>query len=89
LLFSYNEFYFEKLQYSGNLALSKKGVNLAKGLIGLKKLHNLNLSTSSCGKIVKCVEFHATSSLALIAGISGRASIVQVGIGQICYVSPL
>lgn len=65
-------------QYSGDLAHTKKGVNLAKGLIGIKKLHNLNLSTSSCGKIVKAVEFHPTSSLALIAGISGRASIVQV-----------
>ncbi|XP_060839965.1 U3 small nucleolar RNA-associated protein 18 homolog [Rhopalosiphum padi] len=66
------------LKYSGNLARTKKGVNLAKGLIGIKKLHNLNLSASSCGKIVKSVEFHPTSSLALIAGISGRASIVQV-----------
>jgi len=51
---------------------------LAKGLIGIKKLQNLNLSTSSCGKFVKALEFHPTSNLALIAGISGRASIVQV-----------
>ncbi|VVC33798.1 Hypothetical protein CINCED_3A002053 [Cinara cedri] len=66
------------LKYSGNLARNKKGINLAKGLIGIKKLHNLNLSSSSCGKIVKSLEFHPSSSLALIAGISGRASIVQV-----------
>ncbi|XP_050521118.1 U3 small nucleolar RNA-associated protein 18 homolog isoform X2 [Daktulosphaira vitifoliae] len=66
------------LKYSGNLARSKKGVNLAKGLISLKKVRNLNLTTSSCGKILKSLEFHPTSNLALIAGISGRASVVQV-----------
>ncbi|XP_050424576.1 U3 small nucleolar RNA-associated protein 18 homolog [Adelges cooleyi] len=66
------------LRYSGNLAQPKKGVSLAKGIISIKKVRGLDLSTSSCGKVVKALEFHPTANLALVGGSSGRVSIVQV-----------
>lgn len=51
---------------------------LPKGILHLKRLASLNNETRNEGPIVKCVEFHPTSTVALVAGLSGTASIFQV-----------
>lgn len=56
----------------------RKPTYLPKGVLGLKRLASLNSETRNEGPVVKCVEFHPTSTVALVAGLSGAASIFQV-----------
>ena len=58
--------------------LGKKRKDLAKNVIDIKRVSSLNCATRIEGRIIKAVEFHPKSTVALIAGLSGTASIVQV-----------
>lgn len=60
----------------GNLV--KKSIHLEKNKIELKKLKDLNSETYTEGPVIKVVEFHPTSTVALVAGLSGVASLFQV-----------
>lgn len=51
---------------------------LTKGTLQIKRLASLNNETRNEGPVIKCVEFHPTSTVALVAGLSGTASIFQV-----------
>lgn len=64
------------LRSSGNLIT--KPTYLPRNIINVKRLASLNSETRNEGPILKCVEFHPTSTVALVAGLSGTASIFQV-----------
>ncbi|XP_011874319.1 PREDICTED: U3 small nucleolar RNA-associated protein 18 homolog [Vollenhovia emeryi] len=52
--------------------------NLPKNIIDIKALKALNKSTHTEGPIVTSVEFHPSSTVALVAGTSGVLSLFQV-----------
>ncbi|XP_020295664.1 U3 small nucleolar RNA-associated protein 18 homolog [Pseudomyrmex gracilis] len=52
--------------------------NLPKNIIDLKVLNALNKSTHTEGFIISSVEFHPSSTVALVAGSSGILSLYQV-----------
>lgn len=52
--------------------------NLPKNIIDIKALKALNKSTHTEGPIITSVEFHPTSTVALVAGVSGVLSLFQV-----------
>ncbi|XP_029176307.1 U3 small nucleolar RNA-associated protein 18 homolog [Nylanderia fulva] len=52
--------------------------NLPKNIIDIKTLKALNKSTHTEGPIVTSVEFHPSSTVALVAGTSGILSLFQV-----------
>ncbi|XP_065226008.1 U3 small nucleolar RNA-associated protein 18 homolog [Planococcus citri] len=58
--------------------LTKKSPTLPKGVIRVEKMEDLNKETKIEGPLINAVEFHPTSTVALVAGISGTASIFQV-----------
>ncbi|KAK9499930.1 hypothetical protein O3M35_002866 [Rhynocoris fuscipes] len=66
----------ELLRSCGNM-LSKSSY-LPKNNIDAKRLSSLNSETRNEGPIIKAVQFHPTSTVALVAGVSGCASIFQV-----------
>ena len=51
---------------------------LVKGFIQIRQLHDLNKNSRKEGQYVNAVEFHPTSTVALVAGSSGIASVYQV-----------
>ncbi|KAF6200102.1 hypothetical protein GE061_006403 [Apolygus lucorum] len=63
------------LRSSGHMI--EKPKYLSKGVLEIKRMANLNSSTRAEG-IIKSVKFHPTSTVALVAGLSGVASIFQV-----------
>uniref|UniRef100_A0A0A9Y4N2 U3 small nucleolar RNA-associated protein 18 homolog n=2 Tax=Lygus hesperus TaxID=30085 RepID=A0A0A9Y4N2_LYGHE len=63
------------LRSSGHML--EKPKYLSKGVLEIKKMASLNSSTRNEG-IIKAVQFHPTSTVALVAGMSGIASIFQV-----------
>nr|CAD7570892.1 unnamed protein product [Timema californicum] len=67
----------EFLQHCGNF-LSKKTTVLHKGVIELKRLRDLNMETYTEGPIIKSIQFHPGSTVGLVAGVSGVASLFQV-----------
>ncbi|XP_014277897.1 U3 small nucleolar RNA-associated protein 18 homolog [Halyomorpha halys] len=64
------------LRSSGNFI--SKPTYLPRNILNVKRLPSLNCETRNEGPIIKCVEFHPTSTVALVAGLSGTASILQV-----------
>ncbi|XKL63561.1 hypothetical protein PGB90_005925 [Kerria lacca] len=56
----------------------RKSLILSKEIIRMNKVANLNKETKLEGPLINSVEFHPTVTVALIAGISGVVSIVQV-----------
>ncbi|XP_014247538.1 U3 small nucleolar RNA-associated protein 18 homolog [Cimex lectularius] len=64
------------LRTCGNML--EKPTYLMKGILEAKRLASLNSETRNEGPIIKAVEFHPTSNVALVAGLSGVASIFQV-----------
>nr|CAD7432978.1 unnamed protein product [Timema monikensis] len=67
----------EFLQHCGNF-LSKKTTVLHKGVIELKRLRDLNMETYTEGPLIKSIQFHPGSTVGLVAGVSGVASLFQV-----------
>ncbi|XP_046996127.1 U3 small nucleolar RNA-associated protein 18 homolog isoform X1 [Schistocerca americana] len=67
----------ELLQHCGNF-LAKKSSILHRGTIELKRLKDLNRDTYSEGPVIKSVQFHPSATVALVAGLSGVASLFQV-----------
>ncbi|XP_012221165.1 U3 small nucleolar RNA-associated protein 18 homolog [Linepithema humile] len=65
------------LKHSCHLETSKVK-NLPKNLIDIKALKALNKSTHTEGPIITSVEFHPTSTVALVAGTAGILSLFQV-----------
>jgi len=58
-------------------SLVKKSKLLEKGTVQLQRLKDINRETRTEG-IIRSVLFHPTSTVALVAGLSGTASIFQV-----------
>lgn len=52
--------------------------NLPKNIIDIKVLKGLNKSTHTEGPIITSVEFHPSSTVALVAGTAGVLSLFQV-----------
>jgi len=52
--------------------------NLPKNIIDIKVLKALNKNTHIEGPIITSVEFHPSSTVALVAGTSGVLSLFQV-----------
>lgn len=71
--------FFLRFQRCGNL-INKKSKSLSKGTIVVQEEKDLNVETKIEGREINAVEFHPTSTFtaALVAGNSGRASIIQV-----------
>nr|CAD7404338.1 unnamed protein product [Timema cristinae] len=67
----------EQRQHCGNF-LSKKTTVLHKGVIELKRLRDLNMETYTEGPLIKSIQFHPGSTVGLVAGVSGVASLFQV-----------
>ncbi|XP_069693921.1 U3 small nucleolar RNA-associated protein 18 homolog [Periplaneta americana] len=67
----------ELLQHCGNF-LSNRSSVLRKGSIEVKRVCDLNRDTYTEGPVIKAVEFHPSSSVALVAGLSGIASLFDV-----------
>ncbi|XP_011693080.1 PREDICTED: U3 small nucleolar RNA-associated protein 18 homolog [Wasmannia auropunctata] len=65
------------LKHSCHLEASKVK-NLPKNIIDIKVLKALNKSTHTEGPIITSVEFHQSSTVALVAGTSGVLSLFQV-----------
>lgn len=65
------------LQHSCHLE-TPKVKHLPKNIIDIKVLKALNMSTRTEGPIVTSVEFHPSSTVALVAGVSGVLSLFQV-----------
>lgn len=57
----------------------RKTVNLPKDYLEMKMLPKINSQTKTEGKIISCVDFHPTLSVALVAGNSGVVSLLSVG----------
>lgn len=64
------------LQRCGNLL--GKSSSLPKDILAFDRVDDLNKETRIEGPFINAVEFHPTATVALIAGSSGIASIVQV-----------
>lgn len=56
---------------------------LMKGELKIEKMKDLNMETRVEGPLINAVEFHPTSTVALVAGQAGVASIIQVFIMKI------
>ncbi|XP_015521567.1 U3 small nucleolar RNA-associated protein 18 homolog [Neodiprion lecontei] len=67
----------EILRHSSHL-ITPKPKNLAQGTIELKALKNINQETRSEGPVITSLQFHPTSTVALVAGLSGILSIFQI-----------
>lgn len=67
----------ELLQTTGYLVKSAVHT-LPKNVIEFKKLRDLNAETYSEGPLITSVEFHPSSTVALVAGVSGIASLFAV-----------
>lgn len=57
--------------------LDKKS-RLTKGTLKIDKMVDLNKETKIEGPLINAVEFHPTSTVAMVAGQSGVVSIIQV-----------
>jgi len=55
-----------------------KGQNLDKEFLEHRKLKDLNNETHKEGTVIRSTEFHPTSTVGLVAGLSGTATIFQV-----------
>lgn len=53
--------------------------NLPRSIIDIKALTPVNKQTHTEGPVISSVEFHSTSTVALVAGTSGILSLFQVG----------
>ncbi|XP_011300579.1 U3 small nucleolar RNA-associated protein 18 homolog [Fopius arisanus] len=67
----------EVLKHSNHLA-SLKTKKLAKGVIEIKALKNINSETQNEGPFVTNLRFHQTSTVAFAAGLAGVVSIFQI-----------
>ncbi|XP_034233330.1 U3 small nucleolar RNA-associated protein 18 homolog [Thrips palmi] len=66
------------MQHSGPFLSHQRPLNLRKGMLESKQLRDLNVDTNVEGPIITATEFHPTSTVALVAGLGGAVSIVQV-----------
>ncbi|XP_075229924.1 U3 small nucleolar RNA-associated protein 18 homolog wicked [Lycorma delicatula] len=64
------------LQRCGNFI--EKRSNLSSGVIKFNPVKDLNAETRCEGKVIKSIEFHHNSALALVAGINGVVSLFEV-----------
>lgn len=63
--------------------------NLPKSIIDIKALTPINKETHTEGPIVSSVEFHPSSTVALVAGTSGILSLFQVIIQNLVVFVPV
>lgn len=63
--------------------------NLPKSIIDIKALTPINKETHNEGPIVTSVEFHPSSTVALVAGTSGILSLFQVIIQNLVVFVPV
>ncbi|KAK2586625.1 hypothetical protein KPH14_011497 [Odynerus spinipes] len=68
---------YEVLKHSSHLE-APKIKSLPKGIIDIKALKSINQQTYNEGPIISSLEFHPTSTVALVAGSSGILSLFQV-----------
>lgn len=61
-----------------NSFLSKVRSNLPHDILNIKRLSDLNSKVGTDGIMITSVQFHPKSTVALVAGLSGVAAIVQV-----------
>ncbi|KAJ1523333.1 hypothetical protein ONE63_001204 [Megalurothrips usitatus] len=66
------------MQHSGPYVSKRRSPNLGKGMIETKHLKDLNVDSNAEGPIVSVTEFHPTSTVALVGGLNGAVSIMQV-----------
>lgn len=64
-------------QHSNHLAPTKSK-RLQKGTIEIKALKPINRETENEGPLVTSLQFHPTSTVAFVAGLSGILSLFQV-----------
>ncbi|KAJ8684030.1 hypothetical protein QAD02_019822 [Eretmocerus hayati] len=67
----------EILRHSNHL-IPKKSKSLSKGVIDLKVLSHVNKKTHTEGPFVNTVQFHRSSTVALVAGSSGVLSLFEI-----------
>ncbi|XP_074102709.1 U3 small nucleolar RNA-associated protein 18 homolog wicked [Cotesia typhae] len=67
----------ELLQHSNRLKVGKDK-KLPRGIIEIKALTDINTETHNEGPIITSLQFHPTSTVALVAGLSGVLSIFKV-----------
>jgi U3 small nucleolar RNA-associated protein 18 len=65
------------LQHCGKFLSGQSSV-LRKRTIEVKRVRDLNHDTYTEGAVIKAVQFHPTATVALVAGLSGVASLFQV-----------
>ncbi|KAL2736108.1 U3 small nucleolar RNA-associated protein 18 [Vespula maculifrons] len=68
---------YEILKHSSHLEAPRMK-SLPKGTIDIKALKSINQQTFNEGPVISSLEFHPTSTLALIAGSSGILSLFQI-----------
>jgi len=59
-------------------SMMTKSTYLPRSTLDFKQLSSLNSDTRNEGPVVKAVEFHPWSTVGLVAGLSGVASVIQV-----------
>lgn len=69
----------ELLQHSNRLKVGKDK-KLPRGTIEIKALTDVNTETHNEGPIITSLQFHPTSTVALVAGLSGVLSIFKVSL---------
>lgn len=69
--------------------MPKKRKELSKGTIDLKVLAQLNKQTHIEGPFVNVVQFHETSTVAMVAGSSGVLSLFEVCNFQFLFLNKL
>lgn len=74
---NFNDTDYEILKHSSHLEVPKMK-SLPKNIIDIKALKSINQQTSNEGPIISSVEFHPTSTIALVAGSSGILSLFQI-----------
>jgi len=55
-----------------------KGSSLTKDYLDYRKLRDMNYSTHNEGAVIRSTEFHPTSTVGLVTGLNGAASLFQI-----------
>lgn len=60
------------------LEKNRRGPELPEGILDFRKLRDMNQESRSEGAVIRATEFHPTSTVGLVAGLNGTASLFQV-----------
>ncbi|XP_059046092.1 U3 small nucleolar RNA-associated protein 18 homolog [Achroia grisella] len=69
----------EILRKVGHIKKGKRGLNLPKDFLQLRKLLNINHDSRKEGHVISCIQFHPKLSVALVAGPAGVVSLFSIG----------